>query len=443
MRKLVLLSVVIFFTTAIFAQNGVSKSYFGLKAGLNVSTNKYDPDVNSIDISSKTGFAGGIYYNIGLGRLFSIQPELLYSSMGSKYKTKITPNTAGSLNLNYLSVPILFKLTPVWRLGIFAGPQLDFLMGAKSKIDGQSDRDIKDQIKGTDFGGTVGAEFWLTRNIGVYGRYITGFNSINEDNYGVPNTDLKNNAWQFGLTVGFRHKAKAPVVVAPVVPVVVDTDGDGIPDGEDKCPAVAGTAKYQGCPVPDTDGDGINDENDKCPTVAGTAKYQGCPVPDTDGDGINDENDKCPTVAGTAKYEGCPIPDTDGDGINDENDRCPKVAGIAGNLGCPEMILYYKRDEAALNVGDKANLDMVVTFLTNNPDIRVTLEGHTSTLGDAKYNQTLSEKRANNSVAYLVSKGIDKSRLTAIGYGEQYPIGDNSKEEGRAQSRRTVVKVTQ
>jgi outer membrane protein OmpA-like peptidoglycan-associated protein len=147
-------------------------------------------------------------------------------------------------------------------------------------------------------------------------------------------------------------------------------------------------------------------------------------------------------VAGVAKYQGCPVPDTDGDGINDENDRCPNVAGIEGNLGCPEMILYYKRDVAALSADDKANLDKVVTFLNNNPDINITLEGHTSTLGDAKYNQTLSEKRANNSMAYLVSKGIDKGRLTAVGYGEQFPIGDNSKEEGRAQSRRTVVKVT-
>ncbi len=179
------------------------------------------------------------------------------------------------------------------------------------------------------------------------------------------------------------------------------------------------------------------------PNQAGTAKYNGCPIPDTDGDGINDENDKCPTVAGTAKYEGCPIPDTDGDGINDENDRCPKVAGIEGNLGCPEMILYYKRDEAKLNAEDKANLDKVVTFLNNNPDINITLEGHTSTLGDAKYNQTLSEKRSKLSVDYLVSKGIDKGRLTTVGYGEQFPIGDNSVEEGRAKSRRTVVKVSQ
>ena len=397
----------------------------------------------AFETSTKTGFAGGVYYNIGLGRLFSIQPELLYSSMGSKFKTIITPSAEGSLNLNYLSVPVLFKITPIWRLGLFAGPQMDFLMSAKTKIDGQSDEDIKDQVKGTDFGGTVGAEFWFTRHIGIYGRYMGGFSSINEDNYGVPNTDVKNSAWQVGLTIGFRSKIKAVAVAAPVIPPVLDTDGDGINDNDDKCPNKPGTAKYQGCPVPDTDGDGINDENDKCPNQAGTAKYNGCPIPDTDGDGINDENDKCPTVAGTAKYEGCPIPDTDGDGINDELDRCPKVAGIEGNLGCPEMILYYKRDEAKLNAEDKTNLDRVVTFLNNNPDINITLEGHTSTVGDAKYNQTLSEKRAKISVDYLVSKGIDKGRLTSVGYGEQFPIGDNSVEEGRAKSRRTVVKVTQ
>lgn len=137
------------------------------------------------------------------------------------------------------------------------------------------------------------------------------------------------------------------------------------------------------------------------------------------------------------------VKDTDGDGINDDTDKCPNVAGIAGNLGCPEMILYYKRVEAALSADDKADLDKVVTFLNNNPNVHVILEGHTSTLGETDYNQTLSEKRVNNSVAYLVEKGIDPGRLKAVGYGEQFPIGDNSTEEGRAQSRRTVIKVDQ
>ena len=149
-------------------------------------------------------------------------------------------------------------------------------------------------------------------------------------------------------------------------------------------------------------------------------------------------------VADTATVIESTVPaavDTDGDGIIDTADQCPNVAGIADNAGCPEIILYYKRDEASLNENDKAELDKVVTFLNNHPKVNVILEGHTSTLGEADYNQKLSEQRANSSVEYLVSKGIDAGRLKAVGFGEQFPIGDNSVEEGRSKSRRTVVKV--
>ncbi|MFY7900482.1 MAG: thrombospondin type 3 repeat-containing protein, partial [Chitinophagaceae bacterium] len=69
-----------------------------------------------------------------------------------------------------------------------------------------------------------------------------------------------------------EKKAKVvPPPPPPPAPVVVekDSDNDGIVDSKDKCPNTAGTAKYDGCPVPDTDKDGINDENDKCPKVAG------------------------------------------------------------------------------------------------------------------------------------------------------------------------------
>jgi hypothetical protein len=92
------------------------------------------------------------------------------------------------------------------------------------------------------------------------------------------------------------------------LPGCPDRDGDGIADGDDKCPDVAGLARYQGCPVPDTDKDGINDEADKCPTVPGLARYQGCPIPDTDGDGVNDEEDKCINEKGRLNF-GCPVID--------------------------------------------------------------------------------------------------------------------------------------
>jgi OOP family OmpA-OmpF porin len=125
----------------------------------------------------------------------------------------------------------------------------------------------------------------------------------------------------------------------------------------DKCPTVAGTAKYEGCPVPDTDGDGINDENDKCITVKGLAKYNGCPIPDRDRDGINDEEDKCPDVAGVARYQGCPVPDRDKDGINDEEDKCPDVPGVRENNGCPlvKEEIVKKVNTSAKNIFFQSN----------------------------------------------------------------------------------------
>jgi hypothetical protein len=92
-----------------------------------------------------------------------------------------------------------------------------------------------------------------------------------------------------GLRFGILHKKDKEHLVKTKEPEIgqvsvqpKDSDGDGINDNEDRCPSVAGVAKYNGCPIPDADGDGINDDNDKCPAIAGTAKYSGCPVPDTD-----------------------------------------------------------------------------------------------------------------------------------------------------------------
>lgn len=106
---------------------------------------------------------------------------------------------------------------------------------------------------------------------------------------------------------------------------VVDTDGDGVSDKNDKCvntPKGDLVNPSTGCSI-DTDNDGIADNKDVCPLVAGTVAFKGCP--DTDGDGIQDSEDKCSTVAGVATFKGCP--DTDKDGIQDSEDACPTIAG--------------------------------------------------------------------------------------------------------------------
>ncbi|WP_438945287.1 OmpA family protein [Sediminibacterium sp.] len=272
---------------------------------------------------------------------------------------------------------------------------------------------------------------------------------------GISSLAVNHMAYTVGVSSPIGGEKPAPAKVTPPpppapAPAPVDTDKDGINDKDDKCPTVAGVAKYNGCPVPDTDKDGINDENDKCPTVAGIAKYNGCPIPDTDKDGVNDEEDKCPSVPGLARYQGCPIPDTDGDGVNDEEDKCPTIKGARENNGCPELKATYNFDNkkvqflsgsAVLTKVSKVELNKVVKALNENPTLKLMVEGHTDATGSDKINQPLSLKRANAVKAYLVAQKIDAARLTAEGFGSSQPIADNKTAKGKAMNRRVDFKV--
>lgn len=261
-------------------------------------------------------------------------------------------------------------------------------------------------------------------------------------------------------SIGFAQNvggddAPAPRAELPTVapaPVVLDKDGDGINDETDACPDEKGIAALKGCP--DTDSDGIADKEDKCPGEKGLSKYNGCPIPDTDKDGINDENDNCKDLAGLARYQGCPVPDTDKDGINDEEDKCRDVAGVASNMGCPEIAqetvekinkaaasIFFATGSNKLLAKSNAALNNVVAILTANPGYKVDINGYTDNKGDAGKNRALSEARANAVQDYLIKKGIDGSRLSAIGFGDENPIADNNTAAGRAKNRRVEMKV--
>ncbi len=89
-------------------------------------------------------------------------------------------------------------------------------------------------------------------------------------------------------------------------------------------------------------------------------------------------------------------------------------------------------------------LDDVAYLLQRNPQIlRVNVEGHTDWIGPDSFNQILSERRAKAVREYLVKKGIEPDRLTAVGYGESRPIADNNTVKGRARNRRVEFTVTQ
>jgi outer membrane protein OmpA-like peptidoglycan-associated protein len=123
-----------------------------------------------------------------------------------------------------------------------------------------------------------------------------------------------------------------------------DTDGDGVPDRDDRCPTERGPRENGGCPDHDTDGDGIPDSKDKCPDQPGTIADLGCPGLDSDGDGIPDAQDKCPALPedfdGFQDHDGCPEADNDLDGIPDAQDKCPNdpedLDGFQDHDGCPD-----------------------------------------------------------------------------------------------------------
>ncbi len=221
-----------------------------------------------------------------------------------------------------------------------------------------------------------------------------------------------------------------------------DTDGDGIPDVDDRCPEVAGEAEFDGCP--DTDGDGIPDYDDECPEVAGEAEFNGCP--DTDGDGIPDKDDRCPEVAGEAEFDGCP--DTDGDGIPDYEDECPEEPGIEANNGCPQVDfdfadVNFAFDRSEVEDEFKDELNDLANELMDNTDLKVTLTGHADRIGPAQYNLRLSQRRAESVKNYLVGQGVSADRIFTEGVGETQPKIEDANNEERRQNRRVVIEVEQ
>ncbi len=229
-----------------------------------------------------------------------------------------------------------------------------------------------------------------------------------------------------------------------------DTDGDGIEDSKDACPNEAGSKEMDGCP--DADGDGVADKDDACPSEAGLATLNGCP--DADSDGVADKDDACPTEAGPAANKGCPYLDGDGDGVLDKDDACPKVAGTIANKGCPEVTeevqkklndyartILFDTGKSSIKAESTSVMVDIITILGEYPTAKFTVEGHTDSDGSAASNQKLSESRALAVKEFLVEKGIDEFRLSAVGYGEEKPLGSNKTKAGKVLNRRVEINL--
>jgi OOP family OmpA-OmpF porin len=86
-------------------------------------------------------------------------------------------------------------------------------------------------------------------------------------------------------------------------------------------------------------------------------------------------------------------------------------------------------------------VEILVDAINQRPNLRVVVEGHTDSRASAAYNERLGMRRADAVRSYLISKGLDSSRITAVSFGELQPVASNDTEEGRAQNRRVELRL--
>jgi outer membrane protein OmpA-like peptidoglycan-associated protein len=103
--------------------------------------------------------------------------------------------------------------------------------------------------------------------------------------------------------------------------------------------------------------------------------------------------------------------------------------------------IFFEYDDSALLEESYAELKRLVQLMKENPKLEVEIGGHTDDQGSDEYNLSLSQRRVESVVAYLVNAGIDAARFKARGYGESSPVADNSTEEGQAFNRRVEFRI--
>jgi len=185
--------------------------------------------------------------------------------------------------------------------------------------------------------------------------------------------------------------------------------------------------------------------------------------PDADGDGVPDSRDKCPGTPAGRKVDanGCEL-DSDGDGVVDALDACPNTppGTKVDSRGCPppapppapapvkepvrfDLTVEFAFNSAEINDLSFRELRNAMQFLRDHPSTHAVIEGHTDNRGTDAYNQKLSERRAAAVVDVLAKSGIDKGRLSSVGYGESRPIASNDTDEGRQKNRRVSIVVSE
>lgn len=180
----------------------------------------------------------------------------------------------------------------------------------------------------------------------------------------------------------------------------------------------------------DSDGDGVPDYLDKEPNTPTGARVNSAGVTlDSDGDGSPDHVDKCPFLPGPASTGGCPVEE-----IREEIDYMRKA------INDGYVNVYYAFDSSKPLGYSVSAAQYVSNFLKRNPGVSVEVKGYADELGPEDYNIRLSEKRAKAVYDLLIASGVDASRLSYKGYGEDTSV-DKASADARQMARRASFEV--
>lgn len=167
-------------------------SSFGLKGGVNIS--------NTTNNDTKIGYHVGALAHLHMSGPIALQPEVVYSSQGAKYR--LSNGNVHTLDLNYVNVPFLVQYMTGSGLRVQTGPQVGFLTSVQDKVNGTETGFFnKNDFKDTDFSWSFGLGYMGRSGLGIDARYNLGLSNINP----APGNTIKNNVGQIGLFYQFSR----------------------------------------------------------------------------------------------------------------------------------------------------------------------------------------------------------------------------------------------
>ena len=180
----------------------------------------------------------------------------------------------------------------------------------------------------------------------------------------------------------------------------------------------------------DSDGDGVADYLDKEPnTPAGSRVNSQGVTQDSDQDGTPDHLDKCPFTPGPSSTNGCPV-----------EKEITEIDYLKKAINDGYVNVFFSFDSSKPLAYSVSSVNYISNFLKRNPGVKLEVKGFADELGPEDYNIKLSEKRAKAVFDLLISSGIDGSRLSYKGYGEDTSV-DKSSQDARQLARRTSFEI--